>query len=761
MTSFAGCRSGRRNESARVEPAGKTSDKRMPENLDGEVVSVLFHNPENNYVVARIDSPAEPGQVTIVGNLGWIVPGERVSLTGDWTDHPKFGRQFKASDCSQTMPATVNGIRRYLASGMIKGVGPELAKRMLDRFGKEVLDILEEEPQRLQEIEGIGPKKLEKIEQSWHEQRQVRSLILFLQSHEVPPTYAGRIFQRYGTEAIEKLRENPYDLAYDIRGIGFKTADRMALKLGFTPDSPQRIEALLIYLLFQLSEQGHLFYPKSELFAKAIKQAEELSEDLLEQSISRLLERKQIQVQDLPEQAIEQAVFLRHFYRFEGEIAQRLNGLASHPHGVSGQRLTKAIAEQERVFGLALSEEQRSAVYDACRFKVSIITGGPGTGKTTITRLIVAALRKLGLSVKLAAPTGRAAKRLSEATGHTASTIHRLLGFQPGGSFACNEEKKLKADALVLDEASMLDCQLLVHLLRALPLTCRLVFIGDVNQLPSVGPGNVLEDMLQSGVLPSTRLTRIYRQARESMVVMNAHRINRGEFPAASEKKPPQADFFWVEQSDVQRVQELVVQMVCERIPEIYGLDPIRDVQVLTPMHKGAVGTLELNGLLQARLNPSGPAVQSGNRCFRAGDRVLQLRNNYEKEVFNGDLGLIRRLDLEEGELLIDFDGESKRYEQNELDELSLAYCISVHKSQGSEYPAVLLPVVTQHYLLLKRNLIYTALTRARQLAVLIGDKKALGMGIKNRQHERRYTHLQYRLKDAFPESGPERQDTA
>jgi len=722
----------------------------MPESLDGEVISVLFHNPENNYVVARISSPGEPGQVTIVGNLGWIAPGERVSLTGEWTEHPKFGRQFKASTCSQTMPATLNGIRRYLASGMIRGVGPELAGRMLKRFGKQVLDILEEEPRKLLEVEGIGPKKLEKIEESWREQREIRSLILFLQSHEVPPTYAGRIFQRYGTRAVEKLQENPYDLAYDIRGIGFKTADRMALKLGFTPESPQRIEALIVYLLFQMSEQGHIFYPKNELFAKAGSQAEGLGEELLEQALARLGERKQVQVQPLPEQDIDQAVFLRHFYRYEMEIAERLAGLAGHPQGISGKRLAGAVAKQERAFGLALSEEQRSAVHEACRNKVSIITGGPGTGKTTITRIIVSALKSLGLSVKLAAPTGRAAKRLAEATGHSASTIHRLLGFQPGGDFAYNEEKKLKAEALVLDEASMLDCQLLVHLLRALPLTCRLIIIGDVNQLPSVGPGNVLEDMLESRAIPSAKLTRIYRQARESMVVMNAHRINQGEFPLASQKKPPEADFFWVEQTDVQRVQELILQMVCRRIPEIYGLDPIRDVQVLTPMHKGAVGTFELNSLLQSRLNPSGPGLTSGNRLFRVGDRVLQMRNNYEKEVFNGDLGLIRRVDLEEGELLIDFDGETKRYEQSELDELSLAYCISVHKSQGSEYPAVLLPVVTQHYLLLKRNLIYTALTRARRLAVLVGDKKALAMGIKNRKQELRYTHLEFRLRETF-----------
>ncbi len=721
--------------------------------LTGEVLSVVFHNPDTNYTVLRVKSPDEPGQVTVVGTMGQLVPGESVALTGKWVEHPKFGRQYQAESCVQSLPATVNGIQRYLGSGLIKGMGPVLAKKMIDAFGQDVLDILDTNPQKLLQVEGIGPKKLDRIRQSWAEQREIRSLLIFLQTYEVPPTFAGRIFQRYGAGAVEKLRENPYDLAYEIRGIGFKTADAMALKLGFSEDSPQRLEALLVFLLFQCSEQGHVFFPMEDLFHRA---AEVLGSDLrggLEQALARLEERKRVAVLDLPEQDIEQAVFLRHFYKWEQEIASRLLSLSSHPGTLATGKIEQALQSMEDMSGLRLSPEQEEAVHQACLNKVSIVTGGPGTGKTTITRVVVNTLRSLGLKIKLAAPTGRASKRLSEATRCHASTIHRLLGFGPGGEFAYSEDKKLKADVLLVDEASMLDCQLFVSLLRALPLTCRLILVGDVNQLPSVGPGNVLSDLLESKTVPSMELTQIFRQARESTVVVNAHRINQGKFPVASPRQPPAADFFWVEQEDIQKVQDLILNTVCKRIPEVYGFDPLREVQVLTPMHKGLVGTSELNALLQDRLNPGGQEVRNGFRVFRVGDRVLQTRNNYEKDVFNGDLGWIVRMDQDSGEVMVDFDGHRVQYPQTDMDELQLAYCISVHKSQGSEYPAVLIPVVTQHFMLLQRNLIYTALTRATRLAVLIGSKKALTIGIKSIGGDKRHTHLKVRLQEVF---GPE-----
>ncbi len=718
------------------------------ENLRGEVQTVLFHNPETGYVVLRLKASDQPGLVTVVGGLGNVVPGEGLLVSGHWQEHPKFGRQFQAQSWEQMVPASLNGIKRYLGSGMIKGLGPSLAQRLVDAFGTEVLDLLDQDPERLLEVEGIGPKKLERMVQSWAAQREIRSLMLFLQTHEVPTTYAGRIFKHYGANAVHKLTQNPYDLAYEIRGIGFKTADKMALKLGFSLDSPQRLEALLIYTLFQHSEAGHLFCPRHELMDKVYKVGDHVPAEGLDQALARLEEKKRIRVVDLPEQDVQQAVFLHHFYRWEKEIAARLGDLSSHPSAVDEAKVRTQITRLTRSSKLEFSAEQLEAMEKACLHKTAIITGGPGTGKTTLTTIIVTVLRRLQMKVLLAAPTGRAAKRLAEATGSWAQTLHRMLGFSPGEGFAHNEDKKLKADAVLVDEASMLDCQLFVHLLRALPLTCKLILVGDVHQLPSVGPGHILADLINSQALPTTVLTHIFRQAQESMVVVNAHRINQGKFPQASPLAPPQADFFWVQQDDVQKVQELILYMVCERIPKIYRLDPVREVQVLTPMHKGLVGTQELNARLQEMLNPSGREVRSGNRAFRIGDRVLQTRNNYDKEVFNGDLGWVRGFDQDEGELIVEFDDVRVRYTQNEFDELSLAYCISVHKSQGSEYPAVIVPVVTQHYLLLQRNLIYTALTRAKRLAVLVGSKKALGLGLNNISGSRRYTHLEHRLRE-------------
>jgi len=718
--------------------------------LKAEVTSLVYLNEENGYAVARVVSPREPGQVTVCGTLGRLVPGEMLSLKGQWKEHPKYGRQFIVSEFEQLFPASVNGIRRYLSSGMIRGVGPVMAGKMVERFGRKVLDILEECPDKLLKIDGLGPIKLEKIKKSWTSQREVRNLLLFLQTHQIPTTFAGRIYKKYGSESVARISENPYDLVYDIRGVGFKTADRMALKLGVAKDSPQRLQAAVIYVLFQLSEKGHLFYPSRELVLKVSETLEGMEQLFIEKAIKVLEERKKIIIEDLSEQGISRAVYLTFFYKMEVETAQRLCSLTTHPSGLTEKKIRAKIAELENKDRITLTAEQKQAVLDACLNKAYIITGGPGTGKTTITRMIVRALSGLGLKVKLAAPTGRAAKRLSQATGSEAVTIHRLLKFNPTGGFDHNEENKLKADAAIIDEASMLDAQLTTQLLRALPVTCRLILVGDVNQLPAVGPGNVLKDILTSETLPRAILTNIFRQARESSIIVNAHRINMGKFPVSSSKEPPQADFFWVEQEDLAKIQELIAYLACDRIPRVYGLDPMKDVQVLTPMHKGEVGTQELNRILQDRLNPGPDAVVRGYRSFRVGDRVLQIRNNYEKDVFNGDLGWILNFDSEECELVVDFDGRKARYDLDELDELVPAYAISVHKSQGSEYPAVIMPVVTQHFMLLQRNLIYTGLTRARQLAIIIGSKKAMGMGIRNMGAERRFTNLRYRLQNIF-----------
>ncbi|MFN2267835.1 MAG: ATP-dependent RecD-like DNA helicase, partial [Desulfonatronovibrio sp.] len=554
----------------------------------------------------------------------------------------------------------------------------------------------------------------------------------------------------YGSESVSVITDNPYSLVYDIRGVGFKTADKMALKMGMPPDSPQRLQAAVIYILFQLSEKGHLFYPARELVHKVLEALEGVDPEIVDSALDSLSEARKIVIEDLPEQGVQKAVYLNLFYRVENEIAQRLWGLTKHPSGLSEKKIKTKIADLEEDDRISLTMEQKQAVMDSCLNKAYVITGGPGTGKTTITRMIVRTLKELGLKVKLAAPTGRAAKRLSQATDAEAGTIHRMLKYNPAGGFDHNEENKLKADAAIVDEASMLDAQLMNHLLRALPVTCRLILVGDVNQLPAVGPGDVLNDILSSETLPSSRLTNIFRQARESSIVVNAHKINIGRFPESSSKEPPQADFFWVVQEDLARIKELITYMVCDRIPSVYGLDPLRDIQVLTPMHKGEVGTQELNRVLQDKLNPGEDTIVRGYRSFRVGDRVLQMRNNYEKEVFNGDLGWIKGFDSEDAEIVVDFEGRKVIYDLDEIDELTLAYAVSVHKSQGSEYPAVVMPVVTQHYMLLQRNLIYTGLTRARKLAVIIGSQKAMGIGIRNQGAGRRFTHLRYRLQKVF-----------
>ncbi|HAS90309.1 MAG TPA: ATP-dependent RecD-like DNA helicase [Desulfovibrio sp.] len=728
----------------------------MSDTLTGEVRTVVYHNEENGYIVARVASKDEPSHITVVGVLGSLTPGESVELHGRWKQHPKFGRQFEADFYERVRPATEAGVIRFLKSSSIKGIGESIATEMVKEFGIDVLDILDEEPEKLLKIKGISKKKLEGIKESWSSQRDIKNLILFLHTHEVPPTYAAKIFNLYGTKAVTKISENPYELAYEIRGIGFKTADAMALKLGFAPGSPQRIEAAIIYSLFSVSERGgHMFTPKVKLIEDVAKMLGGVDLDLISEGIFSLEERKRVRVENLPEQNIDEAVFLMHFYRFEREICKRLHGLISHPSPVSREKVEKALPEVESELGFDLSDEQREAVFEACVNKFFIITGGPGTGKTTITRAVVMTLKELGLKIKLAAPTGRAAKRLSEATGKQATTIHRMLQFTPeDGGFYYNEDQKLKADVLVVDEASMLDAQLCLAVLRAVPLTCRVIFVGDVNQLPSVGPGNVLSDLLDSGQVQSAVLNHIFRQAQESYIVVNAHRINDGQFPQPHPEEAPEADFYWIPQESTQKVQDMIVQTVCERIPERYGLDPMTDVQVLTPMHKGDVGTQKLNALLQEKLNPgNGKGLKRGFVEYRVGDRVLQLRNNYDKEVFNGDLGRVVYINTEDNELTAEFDGNIVHYELAELDELTLAYAVSVHKSQGSEYPAVVMPIVSQHYMLLQRNLLYTGLTRARKLAVLIGSKRAFNIGLNNVTAGKRFTNLRYRIKQIFDES--------
>ncbi|AMK11696.1 MAG: ATP-dependent RecD-like DNA helicase [Pseudodesulfovibrio sp.] len=723
---------------------------------DAEVVSVIYHNKENGYAIVRVRAKDEPGQVTITGTLGELAGGSCLNLRGRWINHPKFGRQFEVSTFEESRPATENGVIRFLQSS-IKGVGEKTATLIVEEFGIGVLDILDDDPERLLKIKGISKKKLKDIIESWGRQREIKNLLVFLQTHQVPTTFAGKIFHLYGAQAERKLRENPYDLAYEIRGVGFKTADNMAMKLGFAPDCSQRLEAAIAYTMLTSCERnGHLFLPKPKLLEEVARMLDTTDFEKLELALYALEDKKRVRIEDLSEQGISEAVYLMYFFHFENETTQRLYQLISHPTPVSRKKIDKTLPKVEEKLGFALSDEQREAVFEACSNKVFIITGGPGTGKTTITKAILLTLKELGLKIKLAAPTGRAAKRMSEATGHPAKTVHRLLQFQPEGGFHYCEDQKLKADVLVVDEASMVDAQLFVSILRALPHTCRLILVGDVNQLPSVGPGNVLGDLIDSKRVPCSVLTHIFRQAQESFIVVNAHLINAGQMVRQHPCQAPEADFFWIPQEDPAKVQRLILDSVCERIPERYGLDPLRDIQVLTPMHKGDVGTQALNTALQARLNPPMPGKHEIKRkfaTFREGDRVIQLKNNYDKEVFNGDLGWILEVDPEDQELLIEFDGNQVHFETSDMDELGLAYAVSVHKSQGSEYPAVVMPIVTQHYMLLQRNLLYTGLTRARELAVLIGSDRAFQIGLNNATAGNRNTHLAHRLRAIFAEN--------
>ncbi len=549
-----------------------------------------------------------------------------------------------------------------------------------------------------------------------------------LQTHNVPTTFAGKIFHLHGAQAERKLRDNPYELAYEIRGVGFRTADQMAMKLGFAPDCAQRFEAAILYSLVSSCERsGHMFIPKGTLLEDVAKMLDTSDFEKLELALYSIEEKKRIRIEDLPEQGIDEAVYLIHFFIMKMKLHSAcINSSATRRRSVAKRSTRRClVSKRNSAFNCLTSSGKRCSKHAATRFHHY---RWPGTGKTTITKAIMLTLKELGLKIKQAAPTGRAAKRMSEATGHSALTVHRLLQYQPDGGFHYCEDQKLKADVLVIDEASMVDAHLFVSILRSLPHTCRLILVGDVNQLPSVGPGNILGDLINSHHVPCSVLTHIFRQAQESFIVVNAHRINNGQFPRQHPCPAPEADFYWIPQDDTKKVQRLILDSVCDRIPERYGLDPLRDIQVLTPMHKGDVGTQALNGVLQERLNPGGPGVREIKRKFatyRVGDRVIQLKNNYDKEIFNGDLGWIVDIEPDDREMLVEFDGNHVHIESSELDELSLAYAVSVHKSQGSEYRAVVMPVVTQHFMLLQRNLLYTGLTRARELAVMIGSERA------------------------------------
>ncbi len=718
--------------------------------LDGTLERVVFRNEDTMWTVARLATAGGGDLVTVVGSLLGIPEGTPLRLHGAWVDDPRYGRQFKVDSYQTRTPETRAGIERFLGSGLIPGIGPELARRIVDRFGMETLEVIERDIGRLGEVEGIGPARLAGIADAWAAQRKLQDVMVFLQGLGVSAAYARRIHERWGSDAIAIIRKNPYRLV-EIWGIGFRTADGIARRLGIAADAPERLEAGLVHVLGELAEDGHTYAPEDHLLATA---AELLSapQGPLAVALDRLALRQQVVREPLGDRG--RCASLAELWRLETEAAVALAALAAAPARQLRIDAEAAIAEFELTAGIQLAAEQRRAVIAAVRDKCVVITGGPGVGKTTIVRAIVRIFTAQKRKITLAAPTGRAAKRLGEATGAEASTIHRLLEFQPNtGTFARDGRNQLEVDVLIADEASMIDIALFRALLAALPPGAQLVLVGDVDQLPSVGPGAVLADVIASGAATVIRLTEIYRQAAASRIVVNAHKVNAGQLPDLD--PPPgegaaRSDFYFVSRDDPAAARDTVVDLVAERIPARFGLDPITAIQVLTPMHRGDLGTVALNAALQARLNPAREGVaesRRGDRAFRAGDKVMQIRNDYDKDVFNGDIGVVREI-ADDGRLTIELlDGRRATWEAGELDQLVHAYAVSVHKSQGSEYPAVVIPLLTQHYMMLQRNLLYTAITRGKRLVVLVGSRKAIGMAVRNDETRTRWTWLAERIR--------------
>ena len=736
--------------------------------LSGSVERITFYNPENGYTVLRLRPEHQKGMhaapksglsfdglATVVGNLPEVSPGEHLRLQGHWDKHPKHGSQFKAEVCEQTLPITVAGIQGYLGSGMIKGIGPKLAERIVGKFKEDTFDIIELKPDSLLEVPGIGMDRTNRITKAWHEQKQVKEIMVFLHGHGVSTNLAVKIYKTYGDKSLETVQGNPYQLERDIYGVGFKTADRIAQALGLPVNHPSRVEAGIVFALNEMIDEGHVYVPKELLGQRAIDLLV-VPPELISPALDRLTQADRIRPDVIPlnsgkdgeeNHTVSEAagvygspvIYLTPLYFGEKGVAERLRTLASSASPARSMHYVLSPGEN-------LSDEQQAAIDMALTHPVSILTGGPGTGKTTCLKALITTLESQHISYALASPTGRAAKRLSEATGRPARTIHRLLEYSPLEGFKHNDQNPLALDFLVVDEASMLDLLLMNNLLKAVRPGTNVLFVGDVDQLPSVGAGDVLRDLIHSGIAPVTRLNIIFRQAANSKIITNAHLINQGKFPILSQGD---GDFFLFSAEDAATAADWIIQIVTERIPQKFGFDAIHDIQVLAPIYRGPAGVSALNERLQERLNPPAndrPERRLFGTTFRLGDKVMQTQNNYDKDIYNGDIGFIRALDMIEQTLSVDFDGRLATFDWSEADQLTLAYVVSVHKAQGSEFPVVVMPVVTQHYTMLQRNLLYTAITRASKLCVLAGSRRAISMAVRNNKVAHRFTALEWRL---------------
>ena len=741
------------------------------EHLRCVVERITYQNPQNGYSVIKCRAKGFQELVTVVGEMPDVHVGSVLSLGGFWKVDAKYGRQFTVQTFEETLPATVYGMEKYLGSGLIKGIGPKYAQKIVRQFGKDTLDVIEERPEELLKVPGIGSVRVERIKKSWQEQKEIRNIMVFLQGHDVSTSHATKIFKTYGNESIQIVQENPYRLADDIWGIGFRTADTIAEKMGFDHEKYVRLRSGILYTLNKLSEEGHCYAERDQLIQKGTELLS-VEEGLLQMTLDEMIRQKDVITEQLlalgtgqeadvlpeppsagtdltglsmtdPEQTAARAIYLPPFFFSETGTARRLRALMDGPGGPVMD--TAGLAERiSRRTGMVYDEIQMQAILQAVRSKILILTGGPGTGKTTTTLGIITAFRETGARILLAAPTGRAAKRLSESTGMEAKTIHRLLETKPPEGYQRNEENPLQGDVLIVDECSMIDIMLMYNLLKAVPDSMRLILVGDVDQLPSVGPGNVLRDMIESGCFPVIRLTRIFRQARESRIILNAHRINAGKMPDLSNGR--YTDFFFMQQENPEAALATIVDLVRSKLSSYYKVPSI-EIQVLTPMQRGVIGAANLNQALQEAVNPGGSGLKRSGYLYRAGDKVMQIRNNYDKEVFNGDIGFIQSIDMEEKTLTVSFDGRSVDYDATELDELVLAYATTIHKAQGAEFPIVVMPVMMNHFVMLQRNLIYTGVTRAKRILVLVGTRKALAYAVQHMTVDQRNTMLRERLR--------------